>query len=365
MELLLLYVGLALAGSFLCSILEAALLSATPSELADRKERGDRGAARLLWIKQERIDDAIAAILTLNTMANTVGAVLAGVQASIVFGDRWLGAFSGALTLAILVGSEIVPKTLGAVHASRLVGFVARTVRVLMWLLAPVLVLTRGLTRLLWRGEPRRVSRGEIAALVAAASSQGAIRADESRLLANALRFEGVKVLDIMTPRIVVVMLPAGATVRELLDDPRAGAFSRIPLFEASGDRVVGYVLQREVLAEAARQGRLDRPLADLLRPILVVPETMSVAAALRRFLDRREHIAIVADEFGAVVGVVTMEDVLETLLGHEIIDELDRVADLRVAAADLRDRRLARVREERQLGDARPDPTDEPPPSP
>ena len=342
--LLAMIVVIALVISFLCSILEAALLSSRTMELAARRDRGDRSAARLLKIKQHRLDDAISAILTLNTIAHTIGAALAGWQAALTFGDRWVGAFSGVLTLLILVITEIIPKTLGTTYASQLVPFIGLTLRGLLWIFKPVLFLTRSLTRLLApKGQRDVVSRGEVAALIALAAQQGTFRDHEIQLVENVLRFDSVTVADVMTPRTVVEMLPSQMSLQALLQQGTL-AFSRIPLTEGSRDQVTSYVLHRELLWEMAQGGSLDRPLSDFARPVWSIAETESVGRALRQLIDRNEHLALVADEFGGVSGLVTLEDLVETILGVEILDESDEVADLRVVAAELRDRRLARM---------------------
>lgn len=359
--LLFVYVGIALLFSFLCSLLEAALLSVGLPELVARQKAGDRGAAALLEVKQHRVDDGIAAVLTLSTISNTIGATLSGAQAAKVFGSRWVGLFSAVLTLLILTLTEIVPKTLGTAHASRLAGFTGRTVLILTRVLSPVLLFTRVLTRLLWRGEIKQVSRGELAEMVSVANTQGTLASEEARVLSNALRFEDVHVEHVMTPRTVVTMKPADSTVADLLEDANAATYSRIPIYEGSPDLAVGYVLHREVLAAAARGRDLRLPLSAFQRPLLMVPETLSVGEALRSFLEKREQIAVVTDAAGTVTGVVTLEDVIETMLGAEIVDEMDRVPDLRAAARELRARRLQRMRERRQLA-AEPFPEAPPP---
>lgn len=342
--LLVFYVSLALGTSFLCSLLDLALLSTREIELVRRAEQGEAGALRLLAIKRERIDDAISAILTLNTIAHTIGATLAGAEAAIVFGDAWIGVFSGVLTFVVLVLTEIIPKTLGNAYASRLVGFVGLTTGVLMKALAPILYMTRLITRWLTRGrsEPS-ISRREVAAMVSLAAQQGTMKAEITRAVSNLLRFEDIRVRDVMTPRTVCWTLPASATVDDLLADPAHRVFSRVPLYEGSPEEVKGYAMVREVLAAAARSGDRSRALRDHLRPIHMVPEKLKIAELLRRLLEWREHIALAVDEFGGIEGVVTLEDALETILGQEILDELDTVADLRALATELRDRRLAR----------------------
>jgi CBS domain containing-hemolysin-like protein len=347
---LLVYVGFALGVSHLCSLLEAALFSSRISTLNDKRSRGSRGAALLLEIKQTRIDDAISAILTLNTVANTLGATLAGAQAARVFGDMWVGVFSGVLTFLILVVSEIIPKTLGAVYAGPLSSFVGWSLHYMTKLMFPVLFVSRGITRLLTRGKSLSFSRGELAAVIAIATREGAISSDESKIFDNLLRFNQVQVGDVMTPRTVVFMLPAESDVGRLLAEPEAEVFSRIPLYRGQPDNVVGYVLQRDVLGSVARGGETGRPLEGFRRPISFIPELASVGAALRQMLERRESIAMVTDEHGGIDGLVTLEDLTETILGVEIIDESDRIVDLRQAAARLRDERLERLRKRRQL---------------
>jgi len=353
---LLLFVGFALGISFCCSLLEAALLSARMASLSERRSHGSRGAGLLLDIKQHRIDDAISAILTLNTVANTLGATLAGAEAADVFGSAWVGVFSGVLTLLILILSEIIPKTLGAVYAGPLSPAVGWSLHLLTRLMWPVLFVSRGITRLLTRGRRVGFSRGELSAVIAVATREGVITTDESRLIDNLLRFERIRVEDVMTPRTVAFMLPADSTVAELMAEPEAEVFSRIPLYRGDRDGVIGYVLQRDVLRAAARDCDPATPLERFVRPVPFIPEIISVGQALRQILERREPIAMVTDEHGGIAGLVTLEDLTETILGAEIVDESDRVADLRKAALRLRDARVERVRHRREerIGRAR-----------
>jgi len=357
MTLLLVIVLAALSISFLCSVLEATLLSARLPELLERRDRGDAGAAILLDLKQHRLDDAISSILILNTIAHTIGATLAGAQAAVVFGDRWVGLFSGVLTLLVLVATEIVPKTLGTSYASQLSGFVGRTVRFLGVLLAPALVVTRSLTRLISHGGGADVSRAEVTALVALATRQGALRDQESRVVTNLLRLEAVTVADVMTPVTVVAMLPASATVGDFIESSAVAPFSRVPVFAGSGDDIVGYVLQGAVL-RSALAGEPARPLAELARPLRHVGEGEKLGSVLRLLLGKQEHMAVASDEFGATAGIVTLEDLIETILGVEIVDESDPVADMRVVAQQLREERLRRNRDRLASG---PQPTSMP----
>ena len=349
MTLLVLYAGLAVAFSFLCSLLEASFLSARVVTLLERRDRGDAGAQRLLQLKQERIDDALSSILILNTVANTAGATLAGAQAKAIFAELWVGIFTGGLILTILVGSEIVPKTLGAVYANRMVKFTAVTISGLMWSLTwilPLLPLTRLLTRLLARRDKQSISRGELAAMVNLATREGILPADDLRVVTNVLRFREIRVGDVMTPRTVAAMLPAATTIADFLAERHEDArvFSRIPLFENDRDDAASYVLQREVLGAAARGAAPSTPLGRFRRKALFLPEGQTVDRALRTLTERREHLALVTDEYGGISGLISLEDLMETILGIEIVDESDRVEDLRKEATRLRDLRLAEI---------------------
>lgn len=346
MLLLLAIVVSALSVSAICSILEASLLSASPAELQQRKERGERGAARLLLLKEAHIDDAISAILTYNTIAHTVGAALAGAQAAVVFGDAWVGVFSGVLTLLILVFTEIIPKTVGTVYAGRLAGFSGRLISLMIlppmkWLL----YVTRGLTRLIAREGKRATTRGDVMATVQFAARDGSLAKNETQLLSNVLKLEKIKVKDVMTPRTVMTMFDAAITVQHALEASEIKAFSRIPIYTDSRDNAEGYVLARELLEAALYPEGKQKKLIEFVRPIAIIDENISVGAALKELMAKHEHIALVIDELGVLAGLCSLEDLFETALGTEIVDEFDLVVDLRKRALELRDQRLARVR--------------------
>jgi CBS domain containing-hemolysin-like protein len=342
--LLLLYVGFALTVSFLCSLLEAALLSVRLVSLNERRAGGSKGAAQLLHLKQTRINDAISAVLIINTIANTLGATMAGAQAAATFGSAWIGMFSGILTLLILIFSEIIPKTLGTVYAAPLSGFVGRMLHFLTRGMAPVLFISRAITGILARNRRTTFSRGELATVIEVATREGAISPDESKLFESLLRFREIQVEDVMTPRTVVFMLPAEASIQDLLSEPEGEVFSRIPLFSEHQDNVIGYVLLRDILKAAMEKGDRLQPLENYMRPITYIPELAGVGSALHQILERREPIAMVTDEHGGISGLVTLEDLTETILGVEIVDESDRIVDMRQAAVKLRDRRLDRL---------------------
>jgi CBS domain containing-hemolysin-like protein len=343
MATLLLYMGLALGVSFLCSMLEAVLLSVTPSYVASLAEHRARVAARLQELKM-RVDRPLAAILSLNTIAHTVGAAGVGAQAQVIWGSEALTVASIVLTLLILVVSEIIPKTLGAVYWRQLSPWASWTLVWMIRVLYPLVVLSEVLTRLLarrGRGRPTDVSREEIAALAHLGAEQGLMGESEKRILKNLFALAQLRVRDIMTPRTVVLSMKEDVPVRDVVDRKRALPFSRIPIWRANEDDVVGYVLKDEILLHGAKD-ELDRSLSEFRREMLVVPESMPVAMFFEHLLEKREHIALAVDEYGGVAGVATMEDVVETLLGTEIVDEADTVQDMREMA---RARWFARAR--------------------
>lgn len=342
MGLLVLYVVLAIGVSFMCSIMEAVLLSVTPGHLAAMEQQRRPTSRRLRRLK-ESIDEPLAAILSLNTIAHTVGAAGAGAQAARVFGDAWLGLFSAVLTLAILFLSEIIPKTIGAVYWKQLTPTV---IRLLSWMMVPLkpLVWMSGLASrsISSQHQPVHVSRDEIRALADLGARQGVLDEGESRIVKALLRFRELRATDIMTPRTVVFALPADQTVGEVVEAHQPLRFSRIPIHAGSMDAIVGFVLKDEVLERVAR-GDTGVPLGDLRRELRFVPETARLPQLLDLFLSSRDFIAAVIDEFGGIAGVVTLEDVVETVLDLEIVDEVDNVEDLRAAARQDWARRASR----------------------
>ena len=341
MTLLILFVVLAIGVSFLCSMLEATLLSITPSyvETIDA-EKPDLG--KKLRALRADIERPLAAILSLNTIAHTVGATGAGAQAAVVFGDAGVGIFSAVLTLGILVLSEIVPKTLGATYWRALTPFVVRTLPILITLQLPLVWMSQWLTKLMTGGHKEgEVSREEIAALTTAGQRLGVVEADESRIVSNLLELPNLPVSDVMTPRTVMEALPEAMTVDEAITDRETFSFSRLPLYRDTVDEVTGFVLTREMLL-AALKGQGDMALAELRRELPHVPEDMNLDALFDFLTEKDRHIALVEDGYGGTAGLVTLEDVIETLLGLEIVDEHDEAADLRAEAARKAATRLA-----------------------
>lgn len=348
MTLLLLWILLALVSVHICSLLETTLFAVRISTLLDRKSAGSLGAARLLEIKQTRIDDAIGAILILNTLASTLGLTLAGAQAAKLFGEAQVGLLSAALTVLLLIISEIIPKTMAARYAGSLSGFVGYALSYLMRLTAPVLVVTRALIRLLARRPRERLTRRELAILVGRAPHEGVISLAESMLIGSLIYSREVALKDVMTPSSVIFMMDAEQTVGDLLAAPEADAFSRILLCQGSRQHVIGYVSHREALKAFALDTDRTRKLQSFLRPMPVLSETVPVGTAIEQILQRREAIALVTGRRSELVGLVTLEDLLEAILGMEITDEAAAIASLRPAVAESRRRRIDHLRRRR-----------------
>lgn len=330
--LLIIYLLIALGFSFLCSIAEAVLLSITPSYAAQLRESGS-AAAPLIDRLKENIERPLAAILSLNTIAHTVGATGVGAQAFIVFNGEYMAIVSAVLTLLILLLSEIIPKTIGAVYWRELAPMVARCTNLLIWLMYPLVVLSEWLGKMFAPAHAHpTVTRAEVAAMAMQGASEGHIDAGESRIVANLFRFRELKVEDIMTPRTVVVSMRQAMTVGEAMAEHPKLQFSRVPIYENTRDEVTGFILKNDLLLAHAR-GENDKPLSDLRREILTVPEIATLSRLFEQLIDSRQHLALAIDEFGGNAGIVTLEDVVETLLGLEIVDEADRNVDMQVLA--------------------------------
>ncbi|AWT50209.1 hypothetical protein DLE54_07315 [Psychrobacter sp. YP14] len=330
--------------SFICSVSEAALLTMTPSYVASIAEENPTKSAMLKEVKVDKIDQSIAAILTLNTVAHTVGSLGAGAQATIVFGSEWFGVFSAFMTLLILVGSEIIPKTIGTVYWRQLSGPVAYFVKAIIFLLYPLIWFSEKITTLLTRGKKANTfSRNEFAALASVGEQSGQIDPLESRIIRNLLAFGAIKVEDIMTPRSVMHAFNQSITVAELLANRPKLMFSRLPIYDEDLDKVTGFVLKSDILLAKANN-HMDKPLESYKREITFVFSKMKLFDLLDLMLNSRIHIAVTVGEYGEVKGLVTLEDVLETLLGLEIVDEVDRVEDMQVLARQMMQRRSARL---------------------
>jgi CBS domain containing-hemolysin-like protein len=328
---------LAILVSFLCSLLEAVLLSITPTYAQLKLQDGSRVGRELEDFKSN-IDRPLAAILTLNTIAHTVGAIGVGEQATRIWLDTnpmLTGVVIPAvMVLAILILSEIIPKTLGANHWQKLVPFTVATLRVFILLLFPLIWASQIITRTLKKDQSQSVfSRSEFLAMAEIGVNEGIVEKQDSEVIKNLLRLNTLSVRDIMTPRTVVRLASEEQTIKTFYTSAGVLPFSRIPVYEGGiKEQVSGYFLKSELL-ESLLQGNGDRCLDSIKRDIHVVHESLPISALFDHFLENREHIALVVDEYGGMAGIVTMEDVIETLLGMEITDESDSTDDMQALA--------------------------------
>ena len=341
--LLVTFFSLALILSFFCSLWEAALLSITPSQARLQSQQGTRTGKYLEEFKAN-IDRPLAAILTLNTIAHTAGAIGVGEEAATIWAhtNPWITrvAVPVTMTLSILVFSEIVPKTIGALYWRHLVTFTVHSVRVLTVVLAPFVWLSQLITRRL-KSETNQpvLTRTDLLAMAELGAEEGVFEAEESEMIGHLIRFQSIQVRDVMTPRTVVALASEKETIGEFFRHAERKRFSRIPVFSESIDHITCYVLKDDVLA-ALVDGRGAEPIANLRREIVAVGETYAITDLFATLRARQEHLAVVMDEFGGMSGIVTMEDVIETLLGLEIVDETDATTDMRELARDHRVRR-------------------------
>lgn len=339
MLLLITYILIALLFSFLCSIVEAVILSTTSAYIYLLEKDGKRSGALLKNLKED-INKPLAAILTLNTIAHTVGAAGAGAQAAEVFGNAYVGIASAILTLLILVFSEIIPKTLGAHYWRRLAPPTAYVLKVLVIVFYPFVLLSEYLTRRLTREQTLTgLSRLEIAAMTELSVAEGQLDAQESAIFKNLLRLRKTPISQVMTPRTVVFSLPESLSVGDFFHMYDNVRFSRIPVYAQSHDEVKGFVLRNDLLLAQAK-GNSKKRLKNYSRSLPALLESMSLAHAFNEFMRQRSHIILIVDEFGGVKGLLTLEDLFETLLGMEIVDEGDEVVDMQQLARELWEKR-------------------------
>ena len=339
---LVLAVALAVGFSAMCSLFEAVLYSVPVGHVEAMAESGQK-TGRILRALRERVDRPISAILSLNTIANTAGAAWAGAAFVGVYTEERLWLFSAAFTLAILLFSEVIPKTAGVVYCRGLAGPVARPLLAMVWVFRPLIWLTGQVTRLIARdqGSPG-VSEEELLVMARLGHKEGAIDADEAAVIENILGLKEKTVRDIMTPRTVVFSLAVSTTLGQVRDSAQSLNHTRVPVYDADADDVVGTVHRQDLLAAMA-EGQWDRTLEEMMRPVDFVADNLTAGRLLRRLLESRQHLVMVIDEFGSLGGLVTLEDVLEEILGTEIVDEFDTAVDMR---------ELAHQRRRQSLGD-------------
>ncbi|MFL0352965.1 CNNM domain-containing protein [Xanthomarina sp. GH4-25] len=340
MSTLIFWATISIFFSFLCSILEAVLLSVTPTFINIKKQEGKDYAFKLEALKAD-VDQPLIAILTLNTIAHTLGAMMVGIQAEKLpyklelFGINTVGIVSAIMTLLILIVSEIIPKTIGASYWKSLVGFTATSLNILIFPLkyTGILWLLRLTTKLIGGSAHGSVlSREDFHAMTDLAEEEGVFHESESKVIKNMLTFKEVLAKDVMTPRTVMTIEDENQTIERFFKENANIKFSRIPVFTDNPDNITGLVLKDEVFKEMAF-GNGEKLLSDIKRNIIIINRNMPIPRLFEQLVESKNHMALIVDEYGSVSGLVTMEDVIETLLGLEIMDESDDVPDLQLLA--------------------------------
>ena len=350
MTLLVIYLSIAIGVSFLCSVLEAVLLSITPSFVESTTQSRPNAGKHLARVR-ERLDESLSSILILNTFAHTMGAAGVGSQALKIFGAKWETLIALVLTLVILYFSEIIPKTLGATFWRPLAVPAAIIIEWLTRLVYPLVWLATGLTRLFSRKGKDQITREEIVAMASRGMRDGALHSQENEYLSNMLRLREITTDEVLTPRTVVHMVSEEATVTEVIEEANQSGFSRMPVYGDSTDHVTGKVLRND-LYEAERSGNGDKPVKEFAIPIVRVSEKLPVHNLLDLFIKNHAHLFLVEDEFGQTAGIVTLEDAIETMLGREIVDESDQVADMQELARKRYRERLRQSRNHQEWSD-------------
>ncbi|MGJ0363217.1 CNNM domain-containing protein [Aliarcobacter cryaerophilus] len=345
MTLLVTYLLLTLILSFMCSLLEATLLSSTSSyiESLDKKGYSPKTVDLAKDVKQN-IDKSISSILTLNTFANTMGAAGVGAQAAIIFGSNWQAVIAFILTLMVLFISEIFPKTVGAIYWRKFIVPAVYIISFMVKITYPFIFIATFITNTLQKGRKNEVnfSKDEIITIVNMSEKEGVLQAKESILIKNLFKLKNIKAKDIMTPRTVVFAFDSKTTLKEALLNDNLYVYSRIPVYNESIDDIAGVVFKQTILEKRVKKKKKTL-LKDIMVPVHKVPENISVSTLFDMFIRMKMHLFIVQDEYGQTSGVVTLEDALETLLGIEIVDEMDQVTDMQEFAKD-ENKRLQRL---------------------
>ncbi|MCP3868526.1 MAG: DUF21 domain-containing protein [Gammaproteobacteria bacterium] len=333
MLLLIFYLCLALFVSFLCSILEAVFLSVTPTYIGSLDDSA-RHKKVLLQLKGD-VDNAISSILILNTIAHTMGAAGVGAEAVRIFGVEWQSAIAVVLTLLILYFSEIIPKTIGATYWRELAKPSSHIIAFLTKILAPLLWISEQITKRIQKKGHDGPTREEISAMAAIGEQSGILEEHESELIENLITLKEVSVGDILTPRSVVFRLDADTNIESAMHEDSVFIYSRIPVYEDNRESIIGMVLAKHIMKAASSEEHMEDPIRSITTPIHRVPMKMPVYYLLDLFIQRKEHLFMVHDEYRQFSGIVTMEDAIETLLGREIMDEVDQVADMQQLARE------------------------------
>lgn len=349
MGTLFLYLLLALSVSFLCSILESVLMSTPLSHITMKEEEGSAIAKKFKKYKQET-DRPLAAILSLNTIAHTIGAAGVGKQAAIVLESIPFGVISAIITLLILVFSEIIPKIIGTTYWKQLMQFTTRAISILIIIMYPFVLLIQQITKWLTPQEiESTVSREEVSAIANVGEEEGVIEESENKIIQNIIKLDNIKAFDVMTPRVVAAIAPESMNLKSFYDNDEYLHFSRIPVYADSKEFITGYVLRSDALEELT-EDHFDMQLGNLKRDILYFNEDQSISAIWESLLKNKAQIALIIDEYGCFQGILTLEDIIETILGLEIIDENDEVSDLQQFARDRWEKRQKQNKNFRNL---------------
>lgn len=336
------YLFLALFVSFLCSIMESVLLSTPHSFLIVKNDKGHIWAKSFIDLKSN-IDKPLSAILSLNTVAHTVGAAGVGAQAVKVFGEAYFGLVSAVLTILILVLTEIIPKTIGARYWKNLTKVSYYTIKWMIIATYPLVILSSVITRAFSKQKNEHsTSREEIAALTSIGLDEGLFSDKENKIIQNILRLKNIKVTEIMTPRVVVAVADENLTLQDFLQNKNYLKYSRIPVYSEDDENITGYVFRQSVFEHLA-EDKHTMTLKEIKRNIIIAPDSIVLFSLWERLLDKKEHIALIVDEYGGLDGIVTMEDIIETLLGLEIVDEKDTIPDMQKFARERWETRQAK----------------------
>ena len=345
MGLLLLFLFGAMTISFLCSVLESVLMTTTYSYINLRMEEGYAPATLMKQYKDDT-GRPLAAILSLNTIANTIGAAGVGMQTTAIFGEAWFGVVSAITTFLILVFSEIIPKTIGTTWWKHLMGFTARTIRALIIMLYPFVLLVELITRLFPVNEDDpTVSREEVLAMVNVGEEEGVVDEDENKIFSNLMRLDSIHAYDVMTPRVVAKIAPENMTLRAYYDNDEYDHFSRIPLYRPEApEYITGYILRNDALEELT-EDHFRKTLGGIKRPLPAFDQDLTLGTIFDSMLKQKSQIAQIIDEYGMFVGILTLEDIIETIFGLEIIDENDTVIDMQQYARERWEQRQKKYR--------------------
>ena len=345
MGLLLIFLFGAMAISFLCSLLESVLLTTPISYISMKEEEGDRNAILFAKLK-DNPDRPLTAILSLNTIANTVGAAGVGQEATLLFGSEWFGLVSAIMTLLILIFSEIIPKTIGSYHWKRLT-WLSRIMKGLMLLMYPVVWLVEKVRTPIAGDEPdNSISREEVSAMANMGEEEGVIDNSENKVIQNIMKLDDIKAYDVMTPRVVAAIAPENMTLKQFYKQEELSHNSRIPVYADSPEFITGYILRYDVLENLA-EDKFDTRLRSIKRKIAAFHEETTVSDIWESLLKTKDQIALIIDDYGCFQGIITLEDIIETILGMEIIDENDTITDMQQYA---RERWLKRKNQYKQI---------------